>query len=178
MQIRQSPLKGLWLPPSFLLLMWISVIIPSASPRYCLCRLRSQLGTVPKYEWYGSASLRGWQKVTVLLGTMYSCGPEQSCRVLHHVYARWCRQRRVLLSCFSRRGPCYTAIHQEAEQLQLAWPHPSENMYFWKISMLPWRICVMLTYHLPSARKMSKISLSLPANGNAVSDVFVFCVNQ
>lgn len=36
----------------------------------------------------------------------------------------------------------------------------------------------MLTCHLPSARKMRKISLSLPANGNVVSAVFVFCVNQ
>lgn len=36
----------------------------------------------------------------------------------------------------------------------------------------------MLTCHLPSARKMSKISLFLPTNGNMVSDAFVFCVNQ
>lgn len=60
----------------------------------------------------------------------------------------------------------------------LVWPHPSENLYFSKISMLPWRICVMLTCCLPSARKMSKVRLSLPENGNVVLDIFVFCVNR
>lgn len=32
-------------------------------------------------------------------------------------------------SCFPRCGPRCTAIHQEAEQLQLVWLHSSENIF-------------------------------------------------
>lgn len=152
------------------------VIIPLASPRYCVCWLRSQVGTTPGYLGGTAVPLCEdggrrhccWGRCAAVAPS----SPAGFCTTSVHDSAGRGE------SCFLWCRPRCAATHQEAEQLQLLWPHPAEDTYFWKISTLPWRICVMLTCHLPSARQMRKISLSLPANGHVVSGVFVFCVNQ
>ena len=176
MQIRQSPLKGLWLPLSFLLLMWFSVIIPSASPHYFVCQLHSQLGTLLKYLSGTAVPLcqdgRRWHCCWERCTAMAPGSPVGFCTMSMQDGAG----RGVLLFCKMQTTLCSHTWRSRVAAAGV--PHPSENMYFSKISVLPRKICVILTYHLPSAKQMSNVSLSLPANGNAVSDDFVFCVNQ
>lgn len=102
----------------------------------------------------------------------------------------WDGPGRAWISLFLRRRSYCATIPQEAELLQLVWPHPSENILQKKSSLsseknlsqiyvLPWRICVTLTYHSPSCRNMSKMGGGcFLSHGNALSEASAFCVYQ
>lgn len=131
---------------------FITVVIfshnPSASPRYCLCRLCSQLGTVPRYL--------VWQCLSVSmagLGMMYSHGPEQSCMVLHHVCVRWCRQSLAFLLSETQTP---TLQPHPKKQSSCSWCGPIlQKMYISQRYVLPWRICVTLPLPLLGIRAKS-----------------------
>lgn len=109
--------------------------------------------------------------MTLLFGTMCSRGPEQSRRVLHHVYARWCRQRRVLLSKTDCAAQPRSRVAAAGVALSL------RKRVFLKAEYVTLEdLCYVNMSSFLSEEK--KISLCLPANGNAVSGVFVLCVNQ
>lgn len=151
MQIRQNPLKGLWLLLSFLLLLWFSVIISSASPRYCLCQLCSQLGTVPRYL--------VWQCLSVRMVGMGNDVQPQSCMALLHILVRWGRQSLALPLSEIQTLLCN---HIPRSRVAAAGVAPSFRKHVFPT--------------LPLVGIWAKLGFVL-ANGNALSEASALCLS-